>query len=244
VYCSIIHPYYISWPDCFTGQTNGAGGYLDPITGETITFQAYLANYRPEIATLKIAYTNANTEVLNVLSAVASSSRVTNYNKCVAELALANETDKSNVGESTPTRHRLNRNQNNWWASLKVLNVGFNMPAEVSDPQALSLMSQITIPAPQPVAAFFRPDVKIGGTLQEDIKSWIDTFPKDYERDPTFFNEHAALRITVTKDDLHSKTWADHGFSTSTSTTGSSGWFFWSSGMFESILPQSQALLT
>lgn len=105
------------------------------------------------------------------------------------------------------------------------------MAAEVSDPQALSLMSKITTPAPAPAAPFFRPDVKIGGSLQEDIKGWIDTFPKDYERDPTFFNEHASLRITVTNSDLKSTTWEDHGFSTSTSTTGSSGWFFWSSGM-------------
>jgi hypothetical protein len=87
---------------------------LDPISGDTITFQGYVVNYRPDLATLKIEYTNANTQWLNVLSALASSSRVANYNKFVAELALANETDKSNVGELAPIRHRLNPNHNNW----------------------------------------------------------------------------------------------------------------------------------
>lgn len=89
----------LQFADRLVGKTNGAGGYLDPITGETITFQQYVANYRPELATLKIEYTNANTQWQNVLTALASSSRVKDYNKCVAELALANETDKFNVGE-------------------------------------------------------------------------------------------------------------------------------------------------
>lgn len=103
---------------------------------------------------------------------------------------------------------------------------GFNQAVEVAEPLAVSQVAQSSQKPTGDTAPFYDPLFTIGGNLQKDIDSWTSTFPQNYATDRSTYLKGASL-YSISKENLTSNTWEQFGFSSSTSTSGSSGWIFW-----------------
>ena len=96
----------------------------------------------------------------------------------------------------------------------------------------MSNPSQVSSDAENPgdansAALMYEPAFSIGGDFDTVVKSWVDTFPSAYPNDRTDFDKNAT-KITIAVSSSQSNSWESLGYSSSTTTTGSSGWIFWS----------------
>lgn len=84
----------------------------------------------------------------------------------------------------------------------------------------------------------YEPLITIGGSLTVQMDSWIKNFPTDYLTSKDAFYNGAQEKLSLGKEQLTSATFSSVGFSSSTSTTSSSGWFFWNYGKLLILLPR------
>lgn len=81
-------------------------------------------------------------------------------------------------------------------------------------------------------ATSFENAFSIGGQFNTVAKAWIDSFPSEYPGDRRRYDAgkstYAVNNITHTTNN-----WSQFGYSSSTQSTGSSGWIFWSTGSSE-----------
>lgn len=74
----------------------------------------------------------------------------------------------------------------------------------------------------------YEPLIQIeGSTFETEAKKWHDTFPKSYPKDLTALDK-AQVKGHIDITSNTSTTWQDFGYSKTTTTSGSSGWIFWS----------------
>ncbi len=103
---------------------------------------------------------------------------------------------------------------------------GFNQAVEVAELLAVSQVTRSPRKTTEDTTPFYDPLFTIGGNLQNDIDSWTSTFHQNYATDRSTYLEGASL-YSISKENLTSNTWEQFGFSSSTSTSGSSWWIFW-----------------